>query len=146
MKLHIGHYLILLILLGLFTYGAITLGPFLFFGNTARPSSVKVEKLTDKVNQLAAEGYEHRPGALPLSLQIEELKSNLNSDHFVFAEGQAFAETYIAAKQQAFELARNALSGDKNQPSSPIQTIVSCYMEKKNGVDCYLILAIKNEK
>jgi hypothetical protein len=74
-------------------------------------------------------------------LQLEELREKMESGEYRFAQGQALGETSIAAKNQAFNDAREQLLNTNS--SSNIETVLQCSLEKEEGVEVFLILAVK---
>jgi hypothetical protein len=110
--------------------------------NSSPTSEAKFEEvILDQVEQHISQGYTHSPGALPLALQLEELREKMESGEYRFARGQALGETSIAAKHQAFNQAREQLL--KANSSSNIETILQCSLEKEQGVEVFLILGVK---
>jgi hypothetical protein len=110
--------------------------------NDRSSNEAKMEGIIlDQVEQHINQGYIHSPGALPLSLQLEELREKMESGEYRFAQGQALGETSIAAKNQAFNDAREQLLNTNS--SSNIETVLQCSLEKEEGVEVFLILALK---
>lgn len=105
------------------------------------PEQAKEETLLLELEILIDQGYTNSPGALPISLQLEELREKMESGDYRFAQGQALGETSIAAKNQAFSEAREQLL--KTNSSSNIETILQCSLEKEQGVAIFLILGVK---
>lgn len=98
--------------------------------------------ILDEVERCIAQGYLHSPGALPISHQLEELRKKMESGKYLFAQGRAFGETLIAAQNHAFEIAKKGLLEQHAENSSYIETVFQCSLEKEQGIDVFLILAV----
>jgi hypothetical protein len=90
-----------------------------------------------------SQGCSETAGALPISIQLDALKAQYPSRELEIGIGLAFGKTKIAAKNQAFNMAKKELSLKSRSSGYPINTIFSCYTPKDNGIEVFLVLAIK---
>ncbi len=137
-----------LILLGVFTFLVIAIiaGVNLLRNNMSPlHGSEKEQVLMTELEDYISNGYTTSPGALPVSYQLEELRKKIESGDYLFASGNAFGETSIAAQNHAFEKAKQKLSKDQSDRLYNFQTVFRCSLEKNDGVDVFLVLAIKKE-
>ncbi len=88
-------------------------------------------------------GCLNSPGDLPLSNQLEKLQEVENSNNFFVEYGNATGQTKIAARHAAVAKAKSKFKMAKLKSEAPsfIQTSFSCYKEKANGFEYFVVLS-----
>ena len=135
-----------LIILGLILLGTLTIVANFYLINRT-PSldweSFPEESIPGIAEYYIAQGCSETPGALPVSVQLDALKAQYQSRELEIGLGYAFGKTKIAAKNQAFNMAKKELSLKSRSSGYPINTLFSCYTPKDNGIEVFLVLAVK---